>query len=206
MIQPKDIALAAQALNRIPNLSPAARRVGVELLQRMDRNTGLTWPSQERLGEALGLSVRSISSAIAQLRAMGFLTWKASRRATHVYHVAVKALVDAAERVKAALRSKPQEARRTAVAGARAKPSAAAPLKTGSKLQPIYSVVSSSKETKQSALLWQRLSRLSPAVFTAIISTASEDEINSAAHLEGLKEGSGIKRLLNQLQGSLAYA
>lgn len=202
MLQPKDIALAAQALNRLDGLSPAARRVGHELLQRVDRNTGLCWPSQERIAAALGLSDRSVRTAIAQLKALGFLTWKASRRATNVYCLAVKALAAAAERLKASLRSQPRQDTQ-AEARAWAKPSAEeAQIKPGKILPPIQPYHLPLKAKQHSATLWQRLQNLEPSILTAIVGTASEDDINTAAHFEALKGGSGIKHLLMKIQGA----
>lgn len=204
MLQPKDIALAAQALNRIDGLSPATRRVGHELLQRMDRNTGLCWPSQERIAAALGLSDRSVRTAIAQLKALGFLTWKASRRATNVYCLAVKALAAAAERLKAALRSQPRQA--THDEGRVWTKSSAdnAEIKTGRFLPSIQPSVILPMEKKHSARLWERLQKLEPRILTAIIGTASENDLNTAAHFETLKSGTGIQHLLIKIQGANA--
>ncbi len=191
MLQPKDIALASKAINWLPHLSPAARRVGLELLQRVDRQTGLTWPSQARLAAVLGLSTRTISSAIAQLEKAGFLTWKKARRVTNVYRLAVKALAAVAEQMAAALRAKPVQ---------KAKQKPAAPVKTGKKFPPIQSLVLSSVPKHRSAGLWQKLHRLEPKLLTAIISTATEQDITTAEHLESLREGNGIHRLVMQVK------
>lgn len=204
MLQPKDIALAAQALNRIDGLSPATRRVGHELLQRMDRNTGLCWPSQERIAAALGLSDRSVRTAIAQLKALGFLTWKASRRATNVYFLAVKALAAAAERLKAALRSQPRQATHDEGCAWTKSSADKAEIKTGNILPPIQSYHLPLKAKQHSATLWQRLQKLEPRILTAIIGTASEHDLNTAAHFETLKSGTGIQHLLMKIQGANA--
>ena len=204
MLQPKDIALAAQALNRIDGLSPATRRVGHELLQRMDRNTGLCWPSQERIAAALGLSDRSVRTAIAQLKALGFLTWKASRRATNVYCLAVKALAAAAERLKAALRSQPRQATHDEGRALTKSSADKAEIKTGNILPPIQSYHLPLKAKQHSATLWQRLQKLEPRILTAIIGTASEHDLNTAAHFETLKSGTGIQHLLMKIQGANA--
>lgn len=204
MLQPREIALAAKAINWLPNLSPAARRVGLELLQRVDRQTGLTWPSQARLAAVLGLSTRTISTAIAQLQKAGFLTWRRARRVTNVYSLAVKALAAVAEKMAAALRAKPKQeaAQETATAGAWAKPSAAAPGKTGSFLPPIQSYHHSSMQNRQSMGLWQRLQRLDQALLTAIIGTATEQDITTAEHLESLRDGTGVLHLLSRVKGA----
>ena len=191
MLQPKDIALAAKAINWLPNLSPAARRVGLELLQRVDRHTGLTWPSQARLAAVLGLSTRTISSAIAQLQQAGFLTWKKARRVTNVYSLAVKALAAVAENMAAALRANPVQ---------KAEQEPAASIKTGNKFPPIQSLVISSVPKQRSAGLWQKLNRLEPALLMAIIGTATEQDITTAEHLESLREGNGVQRLLMRVK------
>lgn len=193
MLQSREIALAAKAINWLPNLSPAARRVGLELLQRVDRHTGLTWPSQARLAAVLGLSTRTISSAIAQLQRAGFLTWKKARRLTNVYSLAVKALAAVAEKMAAALRAKPHQQEKQ-------EPAAPAPVKTGKILPSIQSLAFSSVPKQRSASLWQKLQRLEPTLLTAIIGTATEQDIATAEHLESLREGNGIQRLLVQVQ------
>ena len=167
----------------------------------MDRNTGLCWPSQERIAAALGLSDRSVRTAIAQLKALGFLTWKASRRATNVYCLAVKALAAAAERLKAALRSQPRQATHDEGRALTKSSADKAEIKTGNILPPIQSYHLPLKAKQHSATLWQRLQKLEPRILTAIIGTASEHDLNTAAHFETLKGGTGIQHLLMKVQG-----
>ena len=80
-ITSKDIAQAAEALNRFPGLSPLARRLGIELINHTCRNPrheqhGKAWPSEARLAEALSVTTRAIRKAKAQLKAHGFLAWE----------------------------------------------------------------------------------------------------------------------------------
>jgi hypothetical protein len=115
-ITPQQIAIAAEALNRHPDLSATARRVGIELLNHADRTTGTAWPSEARMAEALGLTDRSIRRAKAELAALGLLTWqrrgtsKAGR--TNLYTLAWDALLSLAARIKAQLKAAASAARK----------------------------------------------------------------------------------------------
>jgi len=98
-----DIALAAEAFTRCPGLTPTARRVGHELLNYTDRSTGLAWPSEARLADALGVTVRTIQKAKAQLRQRGLLTWRQRGRhpqRTPVYELVWTALIALARGIK----------------------------------------------------------------------------------------------------------
>jgi len=107
-ITPTTIALAAEAFTRCPGLTPTARRVGHELLHYTDRTTGLAWPSEARLADALGVTVRTIQKAKAQLRQRGLLTWRQRGRhpqRTPVYQLAWKALIALARGIKARVKT-----------------------------------------------------------------------------------------------------
>jgi hypothetical protein len=67
---------AIKAFVRYPDLSPAARRVGLELLNYADRRTGVSWPSEARMAEALGVDARTIRRGKAELKASGLLEWR----------------------------------------------------------------------------------------------------------------------------------
>ena len=114
-ITPKHIAVAAEALNRHPDLSATARRVALELLNHINRATGTAWPSEARMAEALSLNARSIRRAKAELAALGLLTWqrrgtsKAGR--TNVYRLAWEALLNLATRIKAKVKAAASAAR-----------------------------------------------------------------------------------------------
>jgi len=102
-ITPTTIALAAEAFTRCPGLTPTARRVGHELLNYTDKATGLAWPSEARLADALDVTVRTIQKAKAQLRHRGLLTWRQRGRhpqRTPVYQLAWAALVAIARGIK----------------------------------------------------------------------------------------------------------
>jgi len=106
-ITPVDIALAAEAFNRAKGLTPLARRLGLELVAYTDRATGLAWPSEKRLAEALGVTTRAIRKAKVLLRRRGLVTWKQRGRhpqRTPVYELAWTALVALAKGIKERVR------------------------------------------------------------------------------------------------------
>lgn len=118
-------AIAAEALIRVPGLSPAARRVGLELLNAANRATGISWPSEARMAEALGVDPRTIRRGKADLRAAGLLTWEQrGHHRTPVYKLAWDRLVQLAASIKARVTAACQAARN---ATARAKPSTPPP-------------------------------------------------------------------------------
>ncbi len=108
-ITPKQIAIAAQALNRHNAISDTARRVAQELLSATNKETGTAWPSEEGMAKALGLSDRSIRRAKAELRAHGLLTWfrrgTNKRGRTNVYMLAWDVLLSIGARIKATLKT-----------------------------------------------------------------------------------------------------
>lgn len=94
-------AQAAEALIRHPNLTPAARRVGLELLNFADRRTGISWPSEARMAEALGVDPRTIRRGKAALRAAGLLTWEQrGGHRTPIYRLLWDRLVQLAAAIK----------------------------------------------------------------------------------------------------------
>lgn len=104
-----DKSKATEALNRHPNLSPAARRVGLELLNRIDRKTGLAWPSEARMAETLGVNVRTIRRGKAELHALGLVTWVrrgTSRKGrTPLYTITWAVLLTIADTIKAKVKA-----------------------------------------------------------------------------------------------------
>jgi hypothetical protein len=94
-------AQAAEALIRLPDLTPAARRVGLELLNHADRKTGVSWPSEARMAEALGVDPRTIRRGKADLRAAGLLTWEQrGHHRTPIYRLLWDRLVQLAAAIK----------------------------------------------------------------------------------------------------------
>lgn len=94
-------AQAAEALIRHPDLTPAARRVGLELLNHADRRTGISWPSEARMAEALGVDPRTIRRGKASLRAAGLLTWEQrGGHRTPIYRLLWDRLVQLAAAIK----------------------------------------------------------------------------------------------------------
>lgn len=70
-----DKARAAKAFIYVPNLSPAARRVGLALLDHLNNESGRCDPSESRLAFMLGISARQVRNAKAELASRGFLSW-----------------------------------------------------------------------------------------------------------------------------------
>lgn len=104
-----DIAQAAEAINRHPDLSSAARRVGLELLNRVDKRTGLAWPSEARIAESLGVDERTIRRGKAELHALGLLTWvrrgTSWKGRTPIYALAWDRLLNLAATIKAKVKA-----------------------------------------------------------------------------------------------------
>jgi hypothetical protein len=101
-ISAQDIAVAVEGINRIPSLSPLARRLALELISRTDRKRGVCFPSEGRLALSLGCDERSIRRAKVELRERGLLTWEnRGHDQTQLYRVAwvaIKALAQAIKR------------------------------------------------------------------------------------------------------------
>jgi hypothetical protein len=110
-------AQAAEALIRHPDLTPAARRVGLELLNHADRRTGISWPSEARMAEALGVDPRTIRRGKAALRAAGLLTWQQrGGHRTPVYRLLWDKLVQLAATIKARVKATCNAARKAIAA------------------------------------------------------------------------------------------
>lgn len=106
-------AQAAEALIRYPNLTPAARRVGLELLNYADRKSGVSWPSEARLAEALGVDPRTVRRGKADLRAAGLLVWEQrGHHKTPIYRLLWDRLVQLAASIKARVTAACNAARR----------------------------------------------------------------------------------------------
>jgi hypothetical protein len=77
--KPQEVAAmrwqAIEAFNRIPGLSPAARRVGIELICTMDAKTRACFPGELRLAGMLNMWPSAIKKGKAELRDAGLLTW-----------------------------------------------------------------------------------------------------------------------------------
>lgn len=121
-------AQAAEALIRHPDLSPAARRVGLELLNHADRRTGISWPSEARMAEALGVDERTIRRGKADLRAAGLLEWEQrGHHRTPIYRLLWDKLVRLALAIKARVQAACKAARDARKAATTAKASTPPP-------------------------------------------------------------------------------
>lgn len=104
-IHRQDFPLAIEGINRIPDLSPLARRLCHELIGRTDRKRGTCFPSEARLALSLGCDERSIRRAKVELRERGLLTWQnRGRHQTPLYRVMFAAIVELAKAIKRRIR------------------------------------------------------------------------------------------------------
>lgn len=222
-ITPTQIAVAAEAFNRVDGISPTARRLGIELINHCDRKTGCAWPSEARLAECLGVTDRAIRSAKAQLAAKGLISWHQRGRHHHrtpLYEIAWSALMAIAkgikERVKAAsapFRRKsdppprPADNRDKSGLGRNMRSSylthnysfkgfggkPAAKSRKSSTRIPVAVI-----EQKAGNRLWQNLAAL-PG-FETICNTITPEIEASAVKAERFKPGSGVSTLLSLLK------
>jgi hypothetical protein len=104
-ISAQDIAVAVEGINRIPDLSPLARRLELELISRTDRKRGVCFPSEARLALSLGCDERSIRRAKVELRERGLLTWEnRGQHKTPLYRIAWAAIKALAQAIKRRIR------------------------------------------------------------------------------------------------------
>lgn len=225
-------AQAAEALIRHPDLTPAARRVGLELLNHADRRTGISWPSEARMAEALGVDPRTIRRGKAALRAAGLLIWEQrGGHRTPIYRLLWDRLVQLAATFKAKVQAACKAAR-TAITTATAstspptsKPASDGPRRfLGRTFSPAYSTHQGFKragEGKQGQILtdaqlvarassrfWTALQQLGPHLMAQFIAhpqaTAFQEQ---AIHAERFKPDhgrTGILTLQRLLTGSPA--
>lgn len=73
LITATDTARAIEAVNRHRQLSPAARRVALELISALDRKTATAWRSVGGLARRLGCCERTVSNGLRQLRELGLV-------------------------------------------------------------------------------------------------------------------------------------
>lgn len=202
-------AQAAEALIRHPDLSPAARRVGLELLNFADRRSGTSWPSEARMAEALGVDARTVRRGKAALRAAGLLSWK--RRGPHktpIYKLAWERLVQLAAAIKSRVSRACQAARkarqdvRVEAAPAFSKPRESRGVsgldRTFSPAYPTHKDFKGALEEKDwrrpaqiltdeqliakaSARFWTALQSLGPQIVAEFISNPRADELQDAA-------------------------
>lgn len=92
--KPQEVAAmrwqAIEAFNRIPGLSPAARRVGIELICTMDAKTRACFPGELRLAGMLNMWPSAIKKGKAELRDAGLLTWDNPGGPRHQSHYKFK--------------------------------------------------------------------------------------------------------------------
>jgi hypothetical protein len=72
----QEMALARQVFNRLPKLSPTARRVGLELLDHVNVRTLRCDPGETRLALLLSVSVRAVRKAKKEIAGMDLISWE----------------------------------------------------------------------------------------------------------------------------------
>ena len=223
-------AQAAEALIRHPDLTPAARRVGLELLNYADRRTGISWPSESRMAEALGVDPRTIRRGKAALRAAGLLTWEQrGYHRTPIYRLLWDRLVQLAATIKARVQTACKAAR-TAISTAKpstspptSKPAGEVPaLSTGRTFSPTYLTQQGFRRAgegrqgqiltdaqlvaKASSRFWAALQALGPQIMAQFISHPQADTLQAQAiHAERFKPDNGrtgVLMLQRLLNGS----
>jgi hypothetical protein len=65
---------AADNLRRNGHLTAAARLVGLEILACLNKTSGCAFPAEETIARRLGITVRTVRSAVAQLRKAGCIS------------------------------------------------------------------------------------------------------------------------------------
>ena len=155
-ISSSQIARAAEAINRHPELSPAARRVALELLACIDRVTGYSWPSEDRIAEALNITARTVRRAKAELASLGLLSWQRRgtswRGRTPIYSFAWDRLLGIASAIKERVIAAAQAVK------AKAQQPGPAPTNAISSTAPENGAASGIGRTKVSAYLTQSFS------------------------------------------------
>lgn len=223
---PREIARAAETLNRYPGLSPMARRLGFELINRTDRNTGRCRPSEGRLAISLGCDERSIRRAKVELQKLGFLAWRnPGHHKRSIYQIMWTKLGEVAQRLKAKIR----EAATPAMAKARTQRAikmrryfmAVATGKTGKKSDrtkmsgnPTTHIIQSiakqhsEPDKRQKALrveaeqrFWDSLGRLPTALSQRITTALSEAIFERALEAETRLWGSGVPTAIALAEG-----
>jgi hypothetical protein len=103
LFSPRDIARAAKTFTYCYGLSPAARRVGLALLDHLNVHNGRCDPSEARLASLLHLTDRTVRHAKYELRRVGFLAWKShgGLPLTSDYRFQWKAVHAACDRIEA---------------------------------------------------------------------------------------------------------
>lgn len=211
-ITAREKAQAAEALNRHPGLSPAARRLGIELLNRIDRRTGITWPSEARLAEALGYSDRTIRRAKAELRAAGLLTWTCrGQHKTPLYTLGWEAIRAIGARIKARVAAAFSTRPKISTAPGRTfRSSYLTQLKFTGTLE-VRGAVSAAKFSPQSltdtqlnarahSRLWASLRNLAPAHLAQVLERLTEQAEAEAVKTERYHPGSGLGALKAALE------
>jgi biotin operon repressor len=97
---------AGDDLRRNGKLSAAARLVGLEIFNCVNKVTGGAWPSQETIADRLGIDDRTVRRAIKQLKAAGCIKVMRRRGRSNVYF---PLFVDRTEDILSGVEPRPTE-------------------------------------------------------------------------------------------------
>ena len=215
----KDIAIAAEAINRHRGLTPSARQVAIEILQGMNKAIATTWRSVNGLAVRLALSPRTIGNALRLLRDLGLIqtrprggkgllfriTWSALRR----IGAAIKREVGKrlGTRAKAQAIDLPPERQRDR------QPASPVPTQVkiyrggvgaGAPRQPSQSIVPDEiLNRKAHQRLWQAIRGFGVELVTAVMVHDNAAELEAeAVRAERYRPGSGLAVLVERLRGA----
>ena len=109
-VSPTQIAKAVVGFNRADNLTPTARRLGIELVGHVNKQTFRCDPSEARLAHLLAVSDRAIRKAKTKLYKQDLITWRSSgQNGTCNYHIYWDVLARIADEKHASWRKKQEE-------------------------------------------------------------------------------------------------
>lgn len=226
-ITSKQVALAAEALNRFPGLSPVARRVGLELINRADRKTGRCRPSQARLALSLGCDDRSVRRGMVELRAAGFLCWSTpGHHKRSIFQIMWSRLCDAALRLKRKIRQAADPAiakarheaavkirrylqfmrQATAAKSDRTKMSGNLTTHINQSFKAMETGKADSLRKNAERRFWADISKLPTALSADITAFLAEDTLEKALEAERRLWGDGVQYVIHQMRGNAMEA
>ena len=105
MVNRKSMYQALLSARQARRITPSEYLVGCAIVRRTDAK-GVCWPSLDTLAADTGVVVRTVSRAIAALKASGFITWRPRWRSRHRRQSNVYTLVGLLGQKPAARREK----------------------------------------------------------------------------------------------------
>jgi DNA-binding transcriptional ArsR family regulator len=215
----KDIAIAAEAINRHRGLTPSARRVGLEILQGMDKRTATTWRSVRGIATRLDLAQSTIGYALRLLRDLGLIDTRAKGSKGLLFRISWSSLKRTAAMIKRSVAQKmgrhlkkqalvePQERQPSRQSRGEALP----PVKIyrgvgggGAHRPPSQSRVPDQVlDQKAHGRLWQAIRGFGVELVTAVMMRDDAAELEAqAVRAERYRPGSGLGVVVERLRGN----